>query len=268
MFQPILSSTGLEGWRFLSRTYDDQRQAFDKSSELTRDTDYFAAKIGAVSTAEELVSDRRLLRVALGAFGLEDDINAKALIQKVLEGGSIEPSSLANRLGDQRYRAFSKAFGFGDFATPRTVLSDFPNEIISAFRARSFETAVGNQDQSLRLALNAKRELASLATGSQSDTTKWFTILGTPPLREVFEAALGLPQSFRQLDIDRQLTEVIDRSASQLGITSLAQLADDTTLGRTIDRYLIRTQSASAGSLSSTNTALTLISAIPRANWG
>lgn len=43
--------------------------------KIRNDEAYFRAKIGSVKTAEQLVSDRRLLKVALGAFGLEADIN-------------------------------------------------------------------------------------------------------------------------------------------------------------------------------------------------
>ncbi|MEM6565334.1 MAG: flagellar protein, partial [Pseudomonadota bacterium] len=67
MFTPVIPSTGLVGWRFLQRTYDTQFEAFSQSSQLTRATDYFAQNINGVSTAEDLVSDRRLLEVALGA---------------------------------------------------------------------------------------------------------------------------------------------------------------------------------------------------------
>ena len=75
MFQPVVISSGIAGWQFLQATYDRQVESFNSSAELKRDTDYFEQEIGNIRTAEELVSDRRLLTVALGAFGLEDDIN-------------------------------------------------------------------------------------------------------------------------------------------------------------------------------------------------
>ena len=79
-FQPVIPAAGLAGWRFLERTYDAQFSAFNAAPELVRDTDYFAANITTVSSAEDLVSDRRLLRVALGAFGLENDIDNRFFI--------------------------------------------------------------------------------------------------------------------------------------------------------------------------------------------
>ena len=85
---------------------------------MMRDTDYFAAKIGEIDSAEQLVSDRRLLSVALGAFGLHADIDNKYFIRKVLEDGVLKEDALANRLTDERYKSLTKAFGFGDFSVP------------------------------------------------------------------------------------------------------------------------------------------------------
>jgi hypothetical protein len=57
----------------------------------------------------------------------------------------------------------SAAFGFGDFKTPRSKDSAFADTILTQWRDRRFESAVGAQDNSLRLAMNAQRELAALA---------------------------------------------------------------------------------------------------------
>lgn len=110
MFQPVLPLSGLPGWVLLNRTLESQTQAFNASPQIVRDTDYFVENIANVRSAEDLVSDRRLLTVALGAFGLDEDINNRALIQKVLEDGTADPASLANRLADDRYARFSEAF--------------------------------------------------------------------------------------------------------------------------------------------------------------
>ena len=150
IYSPVLPVGGYAGWTFLNRTMAKQTAAFVKSPEIKRDEDYFRANIAKVTTAEQLVKDRRLLKVALGAFGLDADINNKAFIQKVLQDGTLKVGALSNKLADKQYQKFSAAFGFGDFATPRTKLSDFPDKILTAYRARQFEAAVGTQDGDLR----------------------------------------------------------------------------------------------------------------------
>ncbi len=259
-FQPIIPSGGLTGWRYLNQTIDRQLDAFTASPLNQRDTDYFSKQISSIQSAEELVADRRLLRVALGAFGLQDDINSKAFIQKVLEGGTDDPRSLANRLADDRYTEFARAFGFGNITGAETSKSDFAQKIVERFSASQFEVAVGDQDESMRLALNAKRELADIASRNSTEDTKWFLVLGTPPLRAVFEKALALPTSFGQIDIEKQLETIKDLSSRRLGIESINDFKNEETTERFVERFLLQAQIADfSASFSSTSVALTLL---------
>ena len=258
-YQPVIAATGIAGWKMLDRTMAVQRKTFDASPQIVRDTDYFESKIGEIKTAEDLVSDRRLLRVALGAFGLEDDINNRAFIRRVLEDGSIDDGALANRLTDSRYKALTKAFGFGDFDTPRTVLSDFGAEITDKFRRQAFEVAVGEQDGALRVALYAERELADLSDRNVSNTTKWLQVMGTPALREVFEGALGMPASFGQLDLDQQLEIFQDRADRQLGYSDLSELADEGKVSKLIERFLLRSQIADIQTAGTGSVAISML---------
>ena len=242
MFQPVVPLAGLAGWVFLQNTFEKQTQAFESAPQIVRDTDYFADEIGKISSAEELVSDRRLLRVALGAFGLQEDLNNRFLIKTVLEEGTGDREALANRLSDSRYAELSAAFGFGDETLPRVVNEGFGREITSQFKQRAFEVAVGTQNDTMRLALNADRELVDLAVSTESEDTRWFQILGTPPLRQVFETALGMPQGFAQLDIDRQLEIFKDRAQSKLGLDSLDSLSDETARDALVRTFVLRDQ--------------------------
>ena len=85
-FQPVIPFGGNAGWSFLQRTLESQQATFEKGTVLRRDVDYFRENIGNISTAADLVADRRLLNVALGAFGLDDDLPNKAFIQKTCKG--------------------------------------------------------------------------------------------------------------------------------------------------------------------------------------
>ncbi len=260
MFQPVLPLSGLPGWILLNRTLESQTQAFNASPQIQRDTDYFVENIGNISTASELVEDRRLLGVALGAYGLGDDINNRALIEKVLADGTADPSSIANRLSDERYAQLSSAFGFGNaLFGANTSDPGFGERIVEQFRARSFEAAVGEQDGSLRLALNATRELAEMAEESASNDTLWFRVLGTPPLREVFERALNLPTSFGQIDIERQLDEFKDRAERTFGVESFSDFADVAVREDLVRGYLLREQVNGVSGLSAQSIALTLL---------
>ncbi|MEZ5910877.1 MAG: DUF1217 domain-containing protein [Paracoccaceae bacterium] len=267
-FQPLVPTTGYAGWKFLSRTLDKQRAAFNASADLARKTEYFRDNIGSVKTADALVGDRRLLEVALGAFGLDDDIGAKAFIRKVLNDGTLDTSDLANRLADKNYREFSKAFGFGDFKTPRTALSDFGETIAARYRERRFEAAVGEVDGDLRLALGAERALSAIAGKSTANDTKWLEVMGSLPLRKVFETAFGLPQSFASLDLDRQMDTLKDKADARFGSADLAQFSEPENVEKLVRLFLLRSEiGQSSRGLSAASNALTMLQA-SQANRG
>ena len=266
-FTPAIPLSGYAGWAFLKRTLPTQQAAFAATTEIKNDEAYFRANIGKVSTADELVADRRLLKVALGAYGLSDDINNKFFIKKVLQDGTLSSSALANKLSDKQYLKLSAAFGFGDFSVPSTKISTFPDKIIEAYKAHGFEVAVGNQDSDLRLSLNLQRELPALAAKSSSETTKWLTILGNTALRTVFETALGLPKSIGTLDLDQQLNAFQEKAATQLGSSSISQFSDPAALDKLTKRYLLRAEVANLSASTGNNSALQLMQQIVSNGW-
>ncbi|MFN6925709.1 MAG: DUF1217 domain-containing protein [Tabrizicola sp.] len=241
-FQPVLPLSGYTGWTFLKRTLGQQLAVQQASPVQKRDEAYFRDRIGKVQTAEQLVSDKRLLRISLTAFGLEGDVNNRAFIRKVLEGGTLKPGSLANKLANKQYQALAAAFGFGDFSVPRTRISTFPDEILDRFRSRSFETAVGNQNNDFRLALNAERELPEIARRSTSETAKWYQVLGNPPLRELVQTALGLPKSFAAIDLDQQVSALREKTRAAFGAPTVSQFSDPAKLEALVRRFHVRAE--------------------------
>lgn len=223
-FQPVVPFNGLGGYAFLQRTRESQEEAFVKSPEIARSTAAFKEKIAGVTSAEALVKDRQLLRVALGAFGLDEDINNRFFIRKVLEDGTTSREALANRLSDKRYLAFAQAFGFGDQGGGRTAEPGFAGRIIARFEERQFEIAVGDVNPDLRLVLGFGREMADLVGRTRTNDARWFSVLAAPPLRAVFERALGLPNSVGAIDLDQQLTIFKDRAEARLGTSEISEL--------------------------------------------
>ena len=262
-FQPILPFTGYPGWRFLQQTLPSQTDAFIGSSVVSRATEYFREEISAVETAEQLVADRRLLEVALGAFGLEDDLNSKAFIRKVLEEGTLNEDAFANRLADSRYRELAREFGFGDLGS-QTGRNGFADRILARYEARQFEVAVGRQNDDFRLALNLETSLADMVAQDVPESTQWYTVMGNPPLRKVFETALGFASSFAGIDIDQQKTAFEDRARSVFGTDRVTDFEDPDLQEKLVRLFLIRSEAASFSANSSGSVALTLLRSIPR----
>ncbi|MFW2589574.1 DUF1217 domain-containing protein [Sagittula sp. SSi028] len=396
MITPMIPATGLIGWKLLQNTITDQRNAFNSSTTIARDTKYFQDKISEISSGEELVEDRALLRVALTAFGLGDEINNTYLLKTVLQEGTQDENSLANRLGDSRYIALADAFNFENIEdTPvkndgfadeiiegyrNTILSDlsdllatdeyvnnpvaaatlrtsaleameekvsyfqsniseaitadklledkdllkvalaafgveerlnstsiikralledpaddnslvnligdsglaklsekfgyylpgdrknqndeFSTNIVESYRWQLFENEVYNIDPSIGTALSFQRGAPALAALEGSDNTKWYSVLGDTMMREVFETALGLPEGFSQIDIDKQLTIIKEKSEDKFGIVSFSDIEDPRNLDKIIRLYLLQNEVQSNNSLGSHQVALTLLSSV------
>lgn len=256
---PIIPQSGLQGWLFLERTLDNQKSSFSQSTQNKRESDAFKDRISDIKTAEQLVNDRELLKVSLAAFGLEGDINNKYLIRKILEEGTLNENSLANKFSDKRYLALSKAFGFGDSDTPRTQSSGFSDEILDAFKDRSFEVAVGDQDADLRLALSLDRELLKISDSQSSDNAKWLSILGNAPLKSIFERALFLPDGFGNQSLDRQIETLKNRSESRLGVSHFDGFKLSEAREKLRTNFLLASDLSSQTLLSSEKVALTLL---------
>ena len=239
-YTPAIPLGGIAGWRFLERTAEKQLATFEKSATVKREIAYFEEKIGSVTSAADLVADRRLLKVALTAFGLEDKIDQKAFIRKVLEEGTTADDAFAVRLSDPAWKNLSAAFGFGDVAGGKTGQAGFAATIVSAYKTRAFEGAVGDANANLRLAMNFKREIATLAAEGAS----WYKVLGSKPLRQVFEGAFGLPSAFLNIDIDRQREVLADKTDAAFGSGELSVFADPAVVEKMITRFLARAQIA------------------------
>lgn len=241
MFQPIVPLSGTAGWQFLLRTEESQLAAFGNSALIKRETEYFADNIGNATSLDALMEDRTLLKVALGAFGLEEELPKRAFIREMLEQGTDDSASFANRIADQRWRDFVTAFSFTNAAGPQVQKPGKPAEYVEQYIVRGFEIGVGESDTSMRLALNYRREIGRL-TQLQSDSSIWFAIMGQAPVREVVEKALGLPAEFSQIDLDKQVEMLGDRAASILGSSDPRRLAEPETMERVLNAYLVRAQ--------------------------
>jgi hypothetical protein len=241
-FQPTLPLGGLAGWSLLTRTKPRQLEAFAAAPERTTAVTRFEKQFPKLTTAQDLVQDRATLRIVLSAFGLEDDVQNRAFIQRVIETGTSGRDSLANRLADKRYFALASALAHLAPGGGGKPAADLTETLIANHNQRRFEVAVGEQNQSFRLAMAAERELPGLLTSFRSDQARWFGLLGNPPLRKVIETALGLPKEFGALPLDQQVTRLQAASQNRFGFSTVAELAAPETLGRVVERFLIMSE--------------------------
>ncbi|MGX9354549.1 DUF1217 domain-containing protein [Roseobacteraceae bacterium S113] len=109
---------------------------------------------------------------------------------------------------------------------------------MESYLERQFEIRVGEVDTDMRLALGFEREMGDLLNNAQTNNARWFGVMASEPLRQVFEAALDLPDSFGTLDLDRQLGEFKARAEQRLGTSDLEELASPENIDIIRQRFL------------------------------
>ncbi|MCI5110589.1 MAG: DUF1217 domain-containing protein [Marivita sp.] len=263
-FQPFVPGSGLSGWTLLKSTLPVQKTIFNRSTPTASDSGYFLEKFDLINSPDDIVSDRRLLRVVLGAYGLSDDIENRFFIRKVLTDGVADQSALANKLADRRYRALARDFDFSKQPPGHKTLQGLAQKTVENFQNTSFEIEIGKASEDMRLALGFARELGNLQRSASSSSTAWYQVLATPPLREVFQTALGLPKEFAQLDIDEQHKRLMDKAQTVFGSNDLLELAAEGQSEQIVRRFLLLRQVQSMSGATPLQTALVLLSGIPR----
>lgn len=258
-FKPVLLSTGLTGWAQLKSSLSQQKVLFSKNYQTTSIIQQFRNKFFNMRSPEDVVGDRNFLLVLLNAYGLGDDIDNTFFIAKVLKDGVVKPSALANRLSDQRYRELAADFDFTKNPIQHISKIDLMEKTISRFQDRSFEIAVGERDQDMRLALSFSRQIRNVAQNASSNNAAWYQILATPPLREVIQTALGFPSTLSQLDIDDQHKRMIDKASGVFGSQHITDLAKEDVVEQITRRFLVKRQAESTFQNTSFQTALFLL---------
>jgi hypothetical protein len=99
-------------YNLLTRDMKTSLQRTSQQTLIARETQYYKDNIGNVTSIDEFLGDYRLYAYAMKAHGLEDMTYAKAFMRKVLESDLSDDDSYANRLTDERYQNFARAFSF------------------------------------------------------------------------------------------------------------------------------------------------------------
>lgn len=101
------------------------------------ESDYYKANIGKVTSSYDLLNDKRLLRVAMAAYGLDVDAEDPKTIRKMLEGGVTDPDSPANKSGNKAYVDFVTAFNFVEYGRDTTSRDAVQKDTLNLYTAKS-----------------------------------------------------------------------------------------------------------------------------------
>jgi Protein of unknown function (DUF1217) len=185
-------------------------------------TAYYEANIGSVTSIQDFVGNYRLLSYALDAYGLGDQIDATALITKVLEGGVSNPNSLANTLSNPAWKAFAAAFNFVGDGAASPSSANAVQTTTSDYVEQQLESDQGAQNVGVELALYFQRVAPTV--------TSEYGILADPNLLEVAQTIFGLSPATSAENINTQA-----QTLSQL--MPISDLQDPAKLKQLTERF-------------------------------
>lgn len=248
-------------------------------SQIKRETEYYQANIGNVTSVDEFMQDYRLYSYAMKAYGLDDMAYAKAFMRKILESDLTDSDSFANKLTDTRYQQFAAAFNFSGgtkVAQSGAQESDLLDAYEASFTANEaaintetkyYDTAIDKitsidglvkNSRLMSYALKAygiytdyysKDKLKQLLTSDMSDPTSYGNV-------EYVQKSATLAQS--NSDMETVIDAIDNRSALIAANVSIdEQLNDTTTTLTTEERQALEDEkAANLTSISDYETAL------------
>ncbi|SEL15007.1 Protein of unknown function [Roseivivax marinus] len=196
------------------------------------------AEADTLNAATDVIFNNAVREVTFDFFDVSNRSDL-VYLQRVMESDPANPTSLSGLHPDRRYAAMAKGFGFATPEAGRVLPEGFADEIVRRYVDRSFEVKVGEVDTTMRLALSLGRELQTVADRSRSESTQWFAVMSSPPLRQVFETAFRLPPSFGSLDLDQQLDVFRDRAEQAFGTRRVDAFTDPEKLDALRRRFLV-----------------------------
>lgn len=183
-------------YRLISQNLDRQLELTASRGAVKLESDYYLENYQKITSIDEFLNDTRVFNFAMNAFGLSDLAFAKGYMRKILEGGVVEPSALANRTNDARITAFAETFDFAFWREETMTRSGTGQEVVDRYVRQSLEEDAGESDEGVRLALYFERMAPQIESA--------YDILADAALVEVVLTALGLPSEFSAADIDKQ----------------------------------------------------------------
>lgn len=245
----VLSSTTLQmegvrngqGFTSFSGTMGGVKVENVKLEGLTRRTDIAAVLQAAFQKAD----------------GGQPDITVQALGVKIIFSdakgrGKGDVTFTADP--DSSARAYLLSESAGSKRVPgsggtKVVESATIEGIVAKYTQARFEESLGESSDSLRRAVYAKRLLPQISN--------WYSVIADRNLATVVQAALGLPDSFGQIDVDRQKAILEKRM-------DLADFKDPAKLGKIIERYVAQSSIEEAKAFASSSMA----SLVQPVYWG
>lgn len=208
---------------FTVNEYIDSAQTYVSEFYLEREREYYASKIGSITSVTDLTSDSRLLNYVKTAFELDSTVTS-TVFRNIVTSDLSDPANYALANGGDAWVAVAQAF---NFATDGTVKSGLSAQLNSQIvRTNSGFTEHYDDADTER-----KEFLLDYYTDKMADITDVDDIFNDESLRIVLMRAFGLePGEYTNAELKRVLTSDITDPQSYANRTRDERLVQMATL--------------------------------------
>jgi hypothetical protein len=214
---------------------DRQMEQLAKDPSVKRDLAALDKAIAKAKTPEDLLNNPEARRVLLQGLGLAEQADYPALAIKALTSDLKDPKSLANQLGDSRWKNAATQLDFAGSGLAQLKDPAVLKSITDGYIKYRYLTQVSEQSQAVSDALYLKER----DTGAYTDA---YTVLGDAVLRRIATTVAGIPPEIALQEVDAQARTLTARF-------DVEELTDPKKRDKLIQRYLAisGTNSSSAG---------------------
>jgi hypothetical protein len=206
----------------------DENERTAAREAATKKAEVYQERIQSIDTVRELLADRDVIDVVIGAYGLDPEDVTDDFLKQVFSSDLSDPKSFVNQQPDGRWAELVASFNFdvnGNLTreTIGTVQQRGETlETVNKYLRQTLEENKGASNEAVRLALYFERTAPNI--------TDAYGLIADDALMAVFRTTFGFSDEFSNMDVDQQARIINDN-------LDLADLQDPTKLERFLQRY-------------------------------
>jgi hypothetical protein len=188
----------------------------------------YQEKIQSIDSVSELLADREVIDVVIGAYGLDPEEVTDDFLKQLFGSDVSDSKSFVNQQTDSRWAELVASFNFdADGNLTRDTIGTIQQrgetlETVNKYLRQTLEEAEGESNEAVRLALYFQRTAPTV--------TDAYGIIADDALMEVFRTTFGYSDEFSNMDVDQQ-ARIIEENLE------LSDLQDPEKLERFLQRY-------------------------------
>lgn len=194
----------------------------------TEKAENYQSKIQSIDTVSELLADREVIDVVIGAFGLDPEDATDDFLKQIFASDLSDPKSFVNQQKDNRWAELVASFNFdAEGKLTRETIGTVQQrgeimETVNKYLRQTLEEAEGESNEAVRLALYFQRTAPTI--------TDAYGLIADDALMAVFRTTFGYSDEFSNMDVDQQ-ARIVEENLD------LADLQDPAKLERFLQRY-------------------------------